>query len=258
RPGRQERDPDRRVRQGQARQRPGAGGGRARVRPAALPADLDDGLCLHPRRRAADARQWCGRRRSERHGHRGVLGNADRHRARCFPDTRQLHLRRKPGAQGSVDQESRRSTDAGPRARKAARMRARAIVLSAALLLAGCTVGPDYRRPELSVPSEFRGLAPDAPTGGQSLGDVAWWQIFQDETLQSLIRTTLAENYDVRIAAARVLQARAQVTYTRSFQAPDLSGSAAAPYQRIFGDQDRAPFQFKETFNPLASLDLFW
>ena len=137
-------------------------------------------------------------------------------------------------------------------------MRARAIVLSAALLLAGCTVGPDYHRPELSVPSEFRGRAPDAPAGGQSLGDVAWWHIFQDETLQSLIRTTLAENYDVRIAAARVLQARAQVTYTRSFQAPDLSGSATAPYQRIFGDRDRAPFQFKETFNPLASLDLFW
>ena len=126
------------------------------------------------------------------------------------------------------------------------------------LVLAGCSVGPDYRRPELSVPADFRGRAPEAPAGGQSLGDIAWWQIFQDETLQSLIRAALAENYDVRIAAARVIQARAQVTYTRSFQAPDLSGAATAPYTRIFGDQDKAPFQFKETFNPVGGFDLFW
>ena len=124
------------------------------------------------------------------------------------------------------------------------------------LVLAGCSVGPDYRRPELSVPADFRGRAPEAPADTQSLGDIAWWQIFQDETLQSLIRTALAGNYDVNIAAARVMQARAQVTYTRSFQAPDLSGSAAAPYQRILGD--RGPLQFKETFNPLGSFDLFW
>jgi multidrug efflux system outer membrane protein len=124
------------------------------------------------------------------------------------------------------------------------------------LLLAGCTVGPDYHRPELSVPSDFRGRAPDAPAGGQSLGDIAWWQIFQDEALQSLIRTALAENYDIRIAAARIIQARAQVTYTRSFQAPDLSGSASAPYQRILGD--RSPLQFKESFTPFGSFDLFW
>jgi outer membrane protein, multidrug efflux system len=113
-------------------------------------------------------------------------------------------------------------------------------------------VGPDYHRPELSVPSEFRGRTPDAPAAaGQSLGDVAWWQIFQDETLQTLIRTALAENYDIRIAAARIIQARAQVTYTRSFQAPDLSGSASAPYQRILGD--RSPLQFKESFSPFGS-----
>ena len=124
------------------------------------------------------------------------------------------------------------------------------------MLLAGCSVGPDYRRPDLSVPADFRGRAPEAPAGGQSLGDVGWWEIFQDETLQSLIRTALAENYDVRIAVARVIQARAQVTYTRSFQAPDLSGSASAPYQRILGD--RAPLQFKESFSPAGSFDLFW
>jgi multidrug efflux system outer membrane protein len=117
-------------------------------------------------------------------------------------------------------------------------------------------VGPDYRRPELQTPAEFRGQAPDAPAGAESLGDVAWWQIFQDETLQSLIRTALVENYDLRIATARILDARARVTFNRSFQFPDLSASASAEYTRIYGD--RAPTQFKEAFSPLGTFDLFW
>ena len=135
-------------------------------------------------------------------------------------------------------------------------MKARAIVLSAALLLAGCTVGPDYRRPELSIPSDFRGRGPDAPAGAESLGDVAWWQIFQDETLQSLIRTSLEENYDLRIATARILDARARVTISRSAQFPELSAAASAPYTYI--TRDRAPAQFRETFAPQGTLDLFW
>jgi outer membrane protein, multidrug efflux system len=129
-------------------------------------------------------------------------------------------------------------------------------LLFAVVLLAGCTVGPDYRRPELAVPADFRGKAPDAPAGPASVGDLLWWQIFQDETLQSLIRTCLVENYDLRAAAARVLDARAQVTITRSFLAPDLSATASAEYVRTWGD--RAPTQFKETFSPLGTLDLSW
>jgi multidrug efflux system outer membrane protein len=134
-------------------------------------------------------------------------------------------------------------------------MRSRALLLST-LLLAGCTVGPDYHRPELSVPAEFRGRAPDAPAGQESLGDVTWWNIFEDETLQTLIRTALAENYDLRIATARILDARARVTFNRSFQFPDLSASASAPYTYIPGE--RVPTQFRETFSPLGTFDLFW
>ena len=135
-------------------------------------------------------------------------------------------------------------------------MRSRSLVLSAALLLAGCTVGPDYRRPEVSVPADFRGRTPDAPAGAESLGDVAWWQIFQDEILQSLIHTALAENYDLRVATTRILDARARVTFNRSFLLPDLSASASAPYVYIPGD--RAPSQFRETFSPLGTFDMFW
>jgi multidrug efflux system outer membrane protein len=129
-------------------------------------------------------------------------------------------------------------------------------LLAAALLLASCTVGPDYRRPELLVPPDFRGQAPDTPVSETSVGDLGWWQIFQDETLQLLIRTALVENYDLRVAAARVLDARARVTVTRSFQFPDVSASGSAPYTRI--TDDRAPLQEEETFSPLATLDLFW
>ena len=125
-----------------------------------------------------------------------------------------------------------------------------------ALVLAGCTVGPDYRRPELPVPPEFRGQPADVPVGPPSIADLGWWQLFEDETLHGLLRTALAENYDVRVAAARVLDARSQVTVRRSLQFPDVGASASAPYVNIAGDL--APLQLDESFSPLATLDLFW
>jgi multidrug efflux system outer membrane protein len=106
--------------------------------------------------------------------------------------------------------------------------------------LVGCTVGPNYKRPSVDIPGAYRGAAPDAsdkeaaspdqakseqqPAGRtvQSLGDEKWWEIFQDPTLQGLIRTALKNNYDVRIAAARVLQAQAQLGITRADQFPSL------------------------------------
>jgi multidrug efflux system outer membrane protein len=102
--------------------------------------------------------------------------------------------------------------------------------------LAGCTVGPNYKRPSVDVPGEYRGVAPDAsdqsyaqpqpaaqPTV-QSLGDEKWWEVFQDPDLQTLIRTALKNNYDVRIAATRVLQAQAQLGITRADQFPTVTG----------------------------------
>jgi multidrug efflux system outer membrane protein len=123
-------------------------------------------------------------------------------------------------------------------------------------VLAGCTVGPNYQRPEVSLPSDFRGRQPDELPSPTSVADIVWWQVFGDDTLVSLIRTALVENYDLRIAATRILDARAQVTIARSFQFPDVSGSASAPYVRTTGD--RGPTQVSESFSPLATLDLFW
>ena len=111
---------------------------------------------------------------------------------------------------------------------------AHATPLLALALVAGCTLGPDYRRPSYPVPPAYR-AATDA-AGQGDLGDLSWWQIFQDEQLQALIRTALAENYDVRIAAARVLDARAQLTIVRSSQFPTAGASATASYTRAPGD----------------------
>jgi multidrug efflux system outer membrane protein len=130
--------------------------------------------------------------------------------------------------------------------------------LVATLALAGCVVGPDYRRPEVSVPSTFRGATPLAAPQAQSFGDLEWWKIYQDEQLQTLIRTALEQNYDLRVAATRILQARAQVTIARSFQFPTADASAAAPYDRLTGGKKPpAPTPF-ETFTPQGGFSLAW
>lgn len=100
------------------------------------------------------------------------------------------------------------------------------ILLSLVLLASGCTVGPNYKRPIVAAPDSYRGMIPEqtTPTRIASLGDQKWWEIFQDEQLRALIRTALQQNYDLRIAASRVLEARAQLGITRADQFPSLSG----------------------------------
>jgi multidrug efflux system outer membrane protein len=106
--------------------------------------------------------------------------------------------------------------------------------LAAFALLTACTVGPNYRRPPVNAPDNFRYQAP-APGATASLGDEKWWQVFQDEQLQKLIRTALAQNFDVRVAGARILQAQAQVGITRADQFPRASTSAGYTSQRFPG-----------------------
>lgn len=96
------------------------------------------------------------------------------------------------------------------------------------LFMAACTVGPNYNRPKVDVPTAYRGSTPEeAPAAGPaSLADEKWWNVFQDKELQGLIRTALSNNYDVQIAASRVLQAQAQLGITRADQIPSLTGGA--------------------------------
>ena len=103
------------------------------------------------------------------------------------------------------------------------------LIAIALLVLSGCTVGPKYKRPPISVPDAYRGLATE--TAGQtaaSFADEKWWIVFQDPELQSLIREAISQNYDLRIAATRVLQAEAQLGITRADQLPTATAGASS------------------------------
>jgi multidrug efflux system outer membrane protein len=94
------------------------------------------------------------------------------------------------------------------------------IVVASAGLLAGCAVGPDYKRPPTTPPETFRGQT--GPADAASLADLPWWEVFRDATLQELLQTALANNYDLRIAVARVEQARALAARARGEFFPSI------------------------------------
>jgi len=99
----------------------------------------------------------------------------------------------------------------------------------------GCTVGPRYKRPAVDVPAAHRGIEQEnaGKNDTASLADQKWWELFQDQQLQQLVRTALEQNYDVRIAATRILEAQALLGITRSNQFPQLNAGAAAVTQRV-------------------------
>jgi NodT family efflux transporter outer membrane factor (OMF) lipoprotein len=102
-------------------------------------------------------------------------------------------------------------------------------VLSVSALLAACTLGPDYKRPAIETPSTFRGAVSPA-TSAESLANLKWFELFRDDTLTGLVTTSLQRNFELRIAAERVLQARAQFRIRRADQFPsvDVSGGVTA------------------------------
>ena len=114
-----------------------------------------------------------------------------------------------------------------------------------ALAASACTVGPNYKRPVAQLPEAYRAAAPTGVLAADqpSLGDQKWWEVFQDEQLQELIRTALRQNFDVRIAAARVAEARAQLGITRADQFPQVDGSALADRERVSASPVPLPSQ---------------
>ena len=102
--------------------------------------------------------------------------------------------------------------------------------LVVAALLSGCTIGPDYKRPAVARPETFRG---QATAEAASLADVPWWEAFQDPILKGLIQDALGSNYDVRIAAARVQEARANLGVARSDYFPSLDYGGGASRARM-------------------------
>src|SRR2546422_5667821 len=118
-----------------------------------------------------------------------------------------------------------------------------ATVLVVVGLLSGCTVGPNYRRPEVIVPADWR----NAPEQRDSLGDLGWWGIFQDPALHELISTAVVANRDVQIAVARVLDSRAQLGVARAAQFPQVNASGSYQYTRPFS-KNSPMLQGGETF----------
>jgi multidrug efflux system outer membrane protein len=104
-------------------------------------------------------------------------------------------------------------------------------ILLALFALAGCTVGPNYRRPAVNAPPTYRNA--EQPPERPSIAEEKWWALFQDPQLQHMIRTAIERNYDLRVAASRILQAQAQLGIARSQQFPTAGAEAGYTGQKI-------------------------
>lgn len=105
-----------------------------------------------------------------------------------------------------------------------------------ALLLTGCAVGPNYERPNVPAPVAFRAPEPLPSDQAASLADLKWFEVFKDQQLQDLMRISLAQNYDLRDAVARVEQARANFGIVRSDQIPQVGASGDINFARLSRD----------------------
>jgi multidrug efflux system outer membrane protein len=148
-----------------------------------------------------------------------------------------------------------------PRTRKRATMKL-AAAMAVGVIVAGCTVGPNYHKPATDVPVTYRNATPEESAAGTapSFGEMKWWDVFKDDQLQQLIRTALKNNYDIRIAATRVLQAQAQLGITRSDQYPQVNGGAQITSTRYPKTTISPPYQINAgqlTLSASWELD-FW
>ena len=128
-------------------------------------------------------------------------------------------------------------------------------MLLMAVTLAGCMVGPEYRRPEVTPPKDFRSQL--APAEAGSLADLPWWQVFNDKALQGLITQALAGNYDLKVAVARIEEARAQVAVVRADLYPQVGYQASAAREKSFIPLPQ--LQGNVTYNSfLAAVNATW
>ncbi len=132
------------------------------------------------------------------------------------------------------------------------------MAMLASASLAGCMVGPNYHRPAVQTPPAYRGPAgqPQPQAQAASYADLPWWQVFQDPKLQELIRIALKQNYDLQLAAERIVAARAELAITRSSLFPQVQGNGN------FSGGKENTFQTKYNFLTLTAdaafqLDLF-
>ncbi|HEY0321481.1 MAG TPA: efflux transporter outer membrane subunit [Pyrinomonadaceae bacterium] len=131
-------------------------------------------------------------------------------------------------------------------------------------LLSGSVAGQKkYERPEVKRPDTFRGSDVVAPPDANSIGDLKWFEVFKDAELQKLIRTAMAQNYDLRLAVARINAARANLGLTRSNQFPQFDVGADLTTTRTSANsgasasgQGGRTRSFGEVFLSLLSFEL--
>ena len=125
-------------------------------------------------------------------------------------------------------------------------------------LVAGCAVGPDYERPDIDLPPDWRLAAGEAG----ELANSRWWTQFDDPVLDELIATALAENLDVRLAAARVAQFAGALETTRSRLLPQVGYGVGAGRSRsseflLPAGADPYGTQYQAAIGASWQLDLF-
>jgi outer membrane protein, multidrug efflux system len=126
-------------------------------------------------------------------------------------------------------------------------------VLGVLLVQLLATCAPPYHRPDAAEPPAYRDQQPGSQTV-PPMGALGWWEIFKDPQLQTLIRTAVTQNYDVRVAAQRVQEAQAQYTIIASNRYPQLNALLSAQYQQTNGQQ--IPLTARSTFTPNGLLTL--
>ena len=125
-------------------------------------------------------------------------------------------------------------------------LRALAATMSVSAVLAGCTVGNDYERPQVVSPDQFRFV--DGPAEAQTLADAPWFEVFRDAELQALIKEGLANNLDLKAALSRVEEARARAGIAKSYYYPQVDGQVSLTSRGASSDDDGAE-TFTENVN---------
>ncbi|HTS16124.1 MAG TPA: efflux transporter outer membrane subunit [Verrucomicrobiae bacterium] len=150
------------------------------------------------------------------------------------------------------------TTIAPPQAtrRKQVRITALFIICLFALSLAGCAVGPNYRRPTVNAPATFGGQEGQAQQA--SFADLPWWDVFKDDALKGLIREALTNNYDLRIAVARMEEARAAAIQQRSTLFPQINyqGEASRGRNSFLGQPTAGTGKTVDSY--LAAFNATW
>jgi outer membrane protein, multidrug efflux system len=129
------------------------------------------------------------------------------------------------------------------------------VALAGLVWLAGCAVGPNYQRPAINSPAKFRG--DDTPTNA-AVAEFLWWQVYQDASLQALIREAFTNNYDLRIAAARVEQSRAVAMQARSQFVPSVNYGGNVGRGRNYEFGSTFPNGADTVNSAAATLNAFW